>query len=101
MGLATAAERVERGRASPNTLSDFSDDGVEVADHRSSQSQLESDHLSYPLKDPLGVKGRVQTFWKRNKSLALVGLAQVFGVLMNVATRVLETEGKMHPFQVC
>ena len=43
-------------------------------------------------------------FWARNKGLALVTLAQLFGVMMNVTTRLLEMDGKhgpgMHPFQV-
>jgi hypothetical protein len=51
-----------------------------------------------------GVKGRVNAFWVRNKGLALVLLAQVFGTLMNVTTRILELEGNngkgLHPFQV-
>lgn len=38
-------------------------------------------------------KGRAADFWARNKGLALVLLAQVFGTLMNVTTRLLEMEG--------
>lgn len=42
--------------------------------------------------------------WIRNKGLALVLLAQIFGTLMNVTTRLLETEGNggqgMHPFHI-
>ena len=34
--------------------------------------------------------------------MALVLLSQLFGGLMNVTTRLLETSGSdMHPFQVC
>ena len=44
------------------------------------------------------------TFWSRNKGLVLVVLAQAFGALMSLTTRLLETEGShgssMHPFQV-
>ena len=51
-----------------------------------------------------GVRGWFKAFWKRNKGLALVCLAQIFGTLMNVTTRILELEGNngkgMHPFQV-
>lgn len=47
-----------------------------------------------------GVRG----FYERNRGLAYVLLAQVFGVLMNVTTRLLEVEGNrgagMHPFQI-
>lgn len=49
-------------------------------------------------------KGRAADFWARNKGLALVLLAQVFGTLMNVTTRLLEMEGNhgngYHPFQI-
>ena len=47
---------------------------------------------------------RLNDFWARNKGLILVTLAQLFGALMSVTTRLLETDGKhgpgMHPFQV-
>ena len=47
---------------------------------------------------------RLNDFWARNKGLILVILAQLFGALMSVTTRLLETDGKhgpgMHPFQV-
>ncbi|KAF2431928.1 hypothetical protein EJ08DRAFT_586544 [Tothia fuscella] len=46
----------------------------------------------------------MKAFWVRNKGLGLVLLAQVFGTLMNVTTRILELEGNngkgMHPFQI-
>lgn len=49
--------------------------------------------------------GRLWTFYQNNRGLAYVLLAQVFGCLMNVTTRLLEIEGNrgegMHPFQVC
>lgn len=54
-----------------------------------------------PLKT---LKGRVRAFWITNKGLALVILAQLFGVMMNVTIRLLEMGGShgpgMHPFQV-
>lgn len=44
------------------------------------------------------------TFWSMNKGLILVVLAQAFGALMSLTTRLLETEGShgssLHPFQV-
>ena len=44
------------------------------------------------------------TFWSMNKGLIFVVLAQAFGALMSLTTRLLETEGShgasMHPFQV-
>lgn len=49
-------------------------------------------------------KDGTQATWTRNKGLFLVLLAQVFGTLMNVTTRILEVEGNngegLHPFQV-
>lgn len=49
-------------------------------------------------------KETLRLFWARNKGLALVVLAQLFGVMMNVTIRLLEMSGTagpgMHPFQV-
>ncbi|MCJ1304932.1 hypothetical protein MMC08_007745 [Hypocenomyce scalaris] len=46
-------------------------------------------------------KGAWAVFWARNKGMALVLLSQLFGGLMNVTTRLLETSGSdMHPFQI-
>lgn len=49
-------------------------------------------------------KAGLNASWIRNKGLFLVLLAQVFGTLMNVTTRILEVEGNngkgLHPFQV-
>ncbi|KAI9652679.1 MAG: hypothetical protein M1831_006666 [Alyxoria varia] len=48
--------------------------------------------------------GTARAFYQRNKGLFYVLLAQVFGTLMNVTTRLLEIEGNegagMHPFQI-
>lgn len=45
-----------------------------------------------------------QSFYQQNKGVIFVLTAQLFGVLMNVTTRLLEIEGNhgegMHPFQV-
>lgn len=49
--------------------------------------------------------GKIESWWSGNKGLALVILAQLFSVMMNVTTRLLELDGidgpGMHPFQVC
>jgi hypothetical protein len=49
-------------------------------------------------------KGKLKSIWTANKGLALVMIAQVFGTLMNVTTRLLEMEGNngqgYHPFQI-
>ena len=54
-----------------------------------------------------GIRGKLRTFWVRNKGLALVLLSQLFGTCMNIGTRLLENpgegedgEGGMHPFQI-
>ncbi|KAK0706722.1 hypothetical protein B0T26DRAFT_743893 [Lasiosphaeria miniovina] len=40
-------------------------------------------------------------FWGRNRGVVLVGVAQLFGALMNLAARLLELDGEgMHPFQI-
>jgi hypothetical protein len=41
-----------------------------------------------------------QILWLRNKGMALVLLAQMFGASMNVMTQILEIHSAMHPFQV-
>jgi len=46
-------------------------------------------------------KDSFRNFWHDNQGLFLVTFAQLFGALMNVATRLLELEGDgMHPFQI-
>ncbi|KAF2467067.1 uncharacterized protein BDR25DRAFT_235830 [Lindgomyces ingoldianus] len=61
-------------------------------------------HLSHSPAPLLSLTGKVQLSWTRNKGLALVLIAQVFGTLMNVTTRLLEMEGNngngYHPFQI-
>lgn len=55
-----------------------------------------------PLEGP--PRGKWRVFYENNRGLFYVLLAQVFGCLMNVTTRLLEIEGNhgegMHPFQV-
>ena len=57
-----------------------------------------------PVPAPTSWKGKFEVFWAKNKGLALVTLAQLFGVMMNVTTRLLEMDGThgagMHPFQI-
>ncbi|KAI9688488.1 MAG: hypothetical protein M1822_001437 [Bathelium mastoideum] len=49
-------------------------------------------------------RGKWCAFWARNKGLVLMLLAQIFAVLMNATTRLLEIEGNegkgLHPLQV-
>ncbi|KAK0634924.1 hypothetical protein B0T17DRAFT_483134 [Bombardia bombarda] len=45
--------------------------------------------------------GSWSKFWGRNRGVILVGSAQLFGALMNLAARLLELDGEgMHPFQI-
>jgi hypothetical protein len=59
---------------------------------------------SSPAPGRRGRRGTLSALWIRNKGVVLVLLSQAFGSLMNVATRILETDGAhgkaMHPFQV-
>jgi hypothetical protein len=50
-------------------------------------------HASHSPAPPRTFCGRLQLLWVTNKGLALVLIAQLFGTLMNVTTRVLEVEG--------
>lgn len=46
-------------------------------------------------------RAALERSWARNRGLVLVLLSQLFGALMNVATRLLETDGEgMHPLQI-
>ncbi len=61
-------------------------------------------HASLSPAPPRTWRGKLEASWSRNRGLALVILSQLFGALMNVTTRLLETEGSngegMHPMQV-
>lgn len=61
-------------------------------------------HASRSPAPPQTLKQRIQASWITNKGLALVLMAQFFGTLMNVTTRMLEVEGNngkgYHPFQI-
>lgn len=50
-------------------------------------------HDSLSSAAPRTIAGRANVFWTANKGLALVLIAQLFGTLMNVTTRMLEIEG--------
>lgn len=50
-------------------------------------------HALPSLAPPKTLKGKIHASWTANKGLALVLIAQMFGTLMNVATRILEMEG--------
>lgn len=87
---------------SPDTLSVLSADEFEQIrpSRRSSQVPVPPQSLGQPQ----GWRGKLQASWIRNKGLAYMLVAQIFGTLMNVTTRLLEVEGNrgkgMHPFQI-
>ena len=94
-------------RPSIGSLSDISTYSADNENERraSGPLALERGSLASRSSRPAKAwKGRVDGFWARNKGLVLVILAQLFGALMSVTTRLLETEGShglgMDPFQV-
>ncbi|WPH02201.1 Hypothetical protein R9X50_00505600 [Acrodontium crateriforme] len=90
---------------SPDTLSNYSLD--DYNQFRSGPPEpvnlLYRSSLSDVSSRP-GWRRGLEAFWVRNKGLALMLLAQVFGTMMNVTTRLLEIEGNkgkgLHPFQI-
>lgn len=47
----------------------------------------------YASRSPRTIRQRMEETWYRNKGLFLVLIAQFFGTLMNITTRMLEMEG--------
>lgn len=88
---------------SSDTLSDISTYSADNENERSSSVSGSTRLLSRSLA-PQTWRGKLQEIWTANKGLALVILSQLFGVMMNVTTRLLEMDGShgsaMHPFQV-
>ena len=80
---------------SPDTISNLSIDEYEQIRPGRPSRQLDGDgrRISDSPAPPRGFKGKLQSFWIRNKGLAFMLLGQVFGTLMNVTTRLLEIEG--------
>ena len=91
-------------RPSIDTVSSYSlDNNSERCTARSLHPNLERIASRSPAP-PTTLKGKWAVFWHKNKGLALVLLAQFFGGLMNVATRILEVDATngpaLSPFQV-
>lgn len=89
---------------SPDALSLLSADEYDQL-----QLDQQGHHHTYALAPahidpPQGWRSKVRDFWTRNYGLFLMLLAQFFGTLMNVTTRLLEVEGNkgqgLHPFQI-
>lgn len=53
----------------------------------------------YPQTRRAAMHQSLNRFWLRNRGVVLVGVSQLFGALMNLAARMLETRG-MHPLQI-
>lgn len=90
----------------PSNLSTYSADNEnERRTGRSLYASADLRGASRSPAPPATWHGKRDAFWARNKGMALVFLSQLFGALMNVTTRLLETDGRhgkgMHPFQVC
>ena len=88
---------------SPDTISNLSIDEYEQI----GPSQLigaSRSPFDAPAPAARGWRGKLHAFWIHNKGLAYMLIAQVFGTLMNVTTRLLEIEGNkgkgLHPFQI-
>lgn len=90
--------------ASPDTLSLLSAEEYEPLRTGRSTSRGAARNASQSPAPPKGWRDRIKAGWVRNKGVLMVVLAQVFGTLMNVLTRMLELDGNngkgMHPFQV-
>lgn len=84
---------------SPDTLSNLS---AGEYDAMRLDRQPEADATT--TRDASTWRGWFHAFWVKNLGLGYMLLGQVFGTLMNVATRILEVEGNngkgMHPFQI-
>jgi hypothetical protein len=76
---------------SPSILS--TDDSNNIRFSRNPDFLPAQDTHHHAPSVPNTLKGRMQLSWIRNKGLFLVLIAQFFGALMNVTTRLLEMEG--------
>jgi hypothetical protein len=91
---------------SPDTLSNLSADEFEQLQPSRPVTWpgREGGPAGQSIRSIVGWRKTLADYWIRNKGLAYMLLAQVFGVLMNVTTRLLEVEGNkgegLHPFQI-
>jgi hypothetical protein len=92
-----------------STYSELSELSIYSDELRHSRPLASNDAATHlPSTSPAPLRGSrrstLSALWIRNKGAVLVLLSQAFGSLMNVATRILETDGAhgkaMHPFQV-
>jgi hypothetical protein len=92
---------------SPDTLSNLSADEFDQLGPRNDEPSIWLDgghHITLKPSWTSKWQARLHATWIRNAGLFYMLLAQVFGVMMNVTTRLLEIEGNkgkgLHPFQV-
>lgn len=91
---------------SPDTLSNLSVEEFDQLGPRNDEPSvwLDGGHQALKLSWTAKWQARLHASWLRNAGLFYMLLAQVFGVMMNVTTRLLEIEGNkgkgLHPFQV-
>ncbi|KAK5110136.1 hypothetical protein LTR62_006270 [Meristemomyces frigidus] len=91
---------------SPDTLSILSADEYEQIHPtvNSPYADNATDHLGHAGGETANWRIKLHAFYLRNKGLGYMLIAQIFGTLMNVTTRLLEIEGNngkgMHPFQI-
>lgn len=91
-------------RSSRKSSDDHHSDDVRTSESLTLPAQLRSRSWS-PAPDPSRPwKRKSVELWAKNKGLILVAISQLFGVMMNVTTRLLEMDGQhgsgLHPFQV-
>ncbi|KAK0336337.1 hypothetical protein LTS02_001989 [Friedmanniomyces endolithicus] len=88
---------------SPDTISNLSIEEYEQLQPRRSRTTEESHHAAIK-RPPRGWRAKLRAFYIHNLGLGYMLIAQVFGTMMNVTTRLLEVEGNkgrgMHPFQI-
>ncbi|MCJ1389262.1 hypothetical protein MMC18_002118 [Xylographa bjoerkii] len=93
----------ESFRPSIDTVSGLSNSSADNENERSARAlrpNLERISSRSP-GPPRTWRNKCQAFWQRNKGLALVLISQLFGGLMNVATRLLEGgNDALSPFQI-
>jgi len=91
---------------SPDTLSNLSVEEFDQLGPRNDEPSVWLDGGHQALRSSWAAKwqARLHASWVRNAGLFYMLLAQVFGVMMNVTTRLLEIEGNkgkgLHPFQI-
>lgn len=90
--------------ASPDTLSNLSVEEYELLRVPSIRHGESDQSGEVAATGPRTWRHRLAHFWVVNKGIVFMLIAQVFGVLMNVTTRLLEVEGNkgkgLHPFQI-